>query len=127
MGSARRAAISCSSSTGLQGNEFGARSKAATGHQLGVAHQPVEVNFRRRNKSAGTTSALHHTFAFELGERVAGGHQTNAVNASQLTLGADFVSGLELSTLNPFQDDSLDPLVRGYSILASAQHGLDLC
>ena len=107
--------------------EFGARSKTATGHQLGVAHQPIEMNFRRRNKGAGTTAALNHAFALKFGERVAGGHQTDAMNASQLALGADFISGLELSALNTFQDDSLDPLVRGYSILASAQHGLDLC
>ena len=92
---------------------FGAGGERACGHLLGVAHQFVEVDFRRCDECADATAALDEAFAFQESKGVARSHETDMVGLGEVTLRRDGVAGLELAGIDALANDALNALIRG--------------
>ena len=60
------------------------------------------MNFGGRDKSSDATTAFDHAFAFQGSQGVAGGHQADFVELSQVALGADRIAGAQVAGVNPF-------------------------
>src|ERR1700751_6321939 len=82
-------------------------------HVLGVTHQFVEVDFRRGDKCAGTATALDDALALEACERMACGHQADAMNPGEFTFRIDGSADLQLSAFDSLTDDGLNFLIFG--------------
>ena len=90
---------------------LGCGDKTARGHLFGVAHQLVEMDFRLGDKGADAAAALDDTFAFEISERVARGHEADFVKFGEITLGSNRVAGPELTGVNALANGRLNALV----------------
>src|SRR5256884_939371 len=63
---------------------FGAGTKGARGHLLGVAHELVEMNLWRSDERADAAAAFDKAFAFEGSEGVARGHEADVMRLGEL-------------------------------------------
>ena len=62
------------------GNSAGMRGEAEAGHLLGVCEELVEVHFWRCYEGAGAATPLNNSVAGQLGDGMARGHETHAVD-----------------------------------------------
>jgi hypothetical protein len=70
--------------------------------------------------------ALDQAFTLKFCESVAGGHETDAMDAREFALGIDQFARLQLAVFNLFPNGVLDPPIRGkgVSINVGAPHCL---
>src|SRR5207302_44239 len=101
-------------------NDFGKEhfrggSERARGHLLGVAHELVEVNFRRRDERADAAAAFDEALAFKEDERVARGHEADVMRTREVTLRGNGVAGLQLAGIDALANDALNALISRHS------------
>ena len=71
---------------------------------LRIAHQFVEMDLGWGDECTRTATPDHQTLAFETGERLACGHETNAVNTRKFPLGVYEITGFQKAPFEPFND-----------------------
>jgi hypothetical protein len=77
------------------------------------------MNLRRRDKRADSYAAFYEAFAFERGQRVTRGHETDLMNSCQVALRRNRVTGMQVTGFYALPEATLDPPVSRHSILSS--------
>src|SRR5260370_34351052 len=103
---------------------LGSGGEAAAGHLLRIAHQLIEVNFGRGDKSADSAAALDNAFAFARGKSMARGHQADLMDLCKIALRRNRVTGMQLSGIDAPANGALNPLVGRQAVAVLRWHSL---
>src|SRR6266404_2591778 len=104
--------------------DLGSGSQTAAGHLLRVAHQLVEVNLGGCDKRADAPAAFHDPFAFQSGQGMPGGHQTDLVDLGEVSFRRDRVSGAQLARFNALANHALNALISRHAVSTLLTHYL---
>ena len=108
---------------------LGCRGHVAGGHLLGIAHQFVEMDFRSGNKSTDAAAAFDNAFLFECGQGMAGSHEADLMELSEIAFGSDRIAGAKMAGVDSLAYCGLNSLIGGQRGVCLGSHivHLDTC